>query len=161
MRIGKGGANRGGDWGGVRRSVGRQYHPIDRAENAGYVASHHRVDVPGVTVDGDRVVHWRLGVRQRVDGTTHGMGGVDGAARGTSRVDGAVCGTNGVFSCIYHVEKGKLGRKRPKRGRCLYKVKRGRKRVFSMLQQSKHVFKIPDTDNLVLDVFKNNLLLDP
>jgi hypothetical protein len=54
----------GADWGGARRSgspISRQDQPVDVAENAGYTASNHRVDMPGVAVDGDRVVHKRLG----------------------------------------------------------------------------------------------------
>jgi hypothetical protein len=60
--VGKGGANRG-EWGGVRRGdsrVSRQDQSVDGAENAGCAASHHRVHVVGVVVDGDQVVHGRL-----------------------------------------------------------------------------------------------------
>jgi hypothetical protein len=35
------------------------------AENASYAASNHRVDMPRVTVDDDRVVHKRLGASRR------------------------------------------------------------------------------------------------
>jgi hypothetical protein len=55
----EGGANRGGDRGGVRWSGGRisgQNQLIDRAKNADGTVSHHRVDVPGVAVDGDWVI---------------------------------------------------------------------------------------------------------
>jgi hypothetical protein len=57
--VGEGGANGGGDRGRARRSVSRQDQPVDGAENAGCTVSHHRVDVPGVAVDGNRVVHGR------------------------------------------------------------------------------------------------------
>jgi hypothetical protein len=62
--VGEGGTNGGGNRGGIWRSgshVGRQDQPVDGVENAGCAASHHRVDVPGVVVDGDCVVHGRLG----------------------------------------------------------------------------------------------------
>jgi hypothetical protein len=58
------GANRGGDRGGIRWSGSRiscQDQPVDRSKNAGGAPGHHRVDVPGVAVDGDRVVHRWLG----------------------------------------------------------------------------------------------------
>jgi hypothetical protein len=58
--VGEGGANEGGDQGGVQRSGNRisgQNQLVDRAENAGGTPSHHRVDVPGVAVNGDRVSH--------------------------------------------------------------------------------------------------------
>jgi hypothetical protein len=45
---------------GVGSCVSRQDQPIDGVENAGCAASQHRVDVLGVVVDGDRVVHRRL-----------------------------------------------------------------------------------------------------
>jgi hypothetical protein len=60
--------NGGGDRGGVRRSgsrVGCQDQPVDRTENTSYAASHHRVDVSRVAVDGDRVVHGRPGAGRR------------------------------------------------------------------------------------------------
>jgi hypothetical protein len=69
--VGEGGANRGGDRGGVRRSGGRisdQNQAVDGAENVGGTPSHHRVDVPRVAVDGDRVVHKRLGASRRAVG---------------------------------------------------------------------------------------------
>jgi hypothetical protein len=66
--VGKGSANGGGDRGGVRRSgsrVSRQDQSVDGAENTDCVTGHHRVDVPGGAVDGDRVVHGRLGAGRR------------------------------------------------------------------------------------------------
>jgi hypothetical protein len=54
--VGKGRTKRG-DWGGVRRSVSCQNQQVDGAENASCVASHHQVDVLGVAMDGERVVH--------------------------------------------------------------------------------------------------------
>jgi hypothetical protein len=62
--VGESGANGGGDRGGIRWSGSRisyQDQPVDRSKNASGTPSHHRVDVPGVTVDGDRVVHRWLG----------------------------------------------------------------------------------------------------
>jgi hypothetical protein len=44
----------------VRWSAGLiscQDQPVDGAKNASGALSHHRVDVPEVAVDGDRVVH--------------------------------------------------------------------------------------------------------
>jgi hypothetical protein len=67
--VGEGGANGGGDRGIIQRSgsrVGRHDQPVDRAKNVGCVARHHRVDVPGVAVDGNRGVHERLGAGRRV-----------------------------------------------------------------------------------------------
>jgi hypothetical protein len=69
MGAGEGGANGGGNRGGIQRSGSRvvcQDQPVDGAENVGCAASHHRVDVPGVAVDGDRVARRRLGVGRRV-----------------------------------------------------------------------------------------------
>jgi hypothetical protein len=66
--VGECSANGGGDRGDVRRSgsrISRQNQPIDRAENVGCAMSHHQVDVPGVAMDGDRVVHRRLGGGQQ------------------------------------------------------------------------------------------------
>jgi hypothetical protein len=63
VRDDEGGANGGGGRGGVRWSCGRisgQDHPVDRPKDTGGAASHHRVDVPGVAVNGDQVVHRRL-----------------------------------------------------------------------------------------------------
>jgi hypothetical protein len=60
MWVGKGSANGGGYRGSVRWSAGcisYQDQPVDGAKNASGAPSHHRVDVPGVTVDGDRVVN--------------------------------------------------------------------------------------------------------
>jgi hypothetical protein len=73
--VGEGGVN-GGGRGGVRRSVGRisgQNQSVDGAKNADGASSHHRVDVPGVAVDGDRVVHRRLRADRR-DVGGHGRG---------------------------------------------------------------------------------------
>jgi hypothetical protein len=60
MWVSEGSANGGGHRGCVRRSAGRircQDQPVDGAKNASVALSHHQVDVPGVVVDGDRVVH--------------------------------------------------------------------------------------------------------
>jgi hypothetical protein len=62
--VGESGTNGGGDRGGVRWSGSRiscQDQPVDRSKNAGGALGHHRVDVSGVAVDGDRVVHRWLG----------------------------------------------------------------------------------------------------
>jgi hypothetical protein len=37
--------------------ISSQDQPVDWPNDTGGVASHHRVDVPGVTVNGDRVIH--------------------------------------------------------------------------------------------------------
>jgi hypothetical protein len=68
MWVGEGSANGGGHRECVRRSAGRircQDQPVDGAKNTSGAPSHHRVDVPGVAVDGDRVVHRRLGAGRR------------------------------------------------------------------------------------------------
>jgi hypothetical protein len=68
MWVGEGSANGGGHRGSVGWSVGRsscQDQPVDGAENASGAPSHHRVDVPRVAVDGDRVVYGRLGANRR------------------------------------------------------------------------------------------------
>jgi hypothetical protein len=92
--VDEGGANGGGDRGGVRWSSGRisgQDQPVDRPKDTGGAASHHRVNVPGVAVNGDRVVHRRL--RRRRCGRPVAMindGGVgeSGRARRGARVRG-------------------------------------------------------------------------
>jgi hypothetical protein len=75
--VDEGRANGGGDRGSIQRSgsrVGRQDQPVDRAENADCVASHHRVDVPGVAVDGD----WGYtGGSVRADGSFRTEGGAN------------------------------------------------------------------------------------
>jgi hypothetical protein len=74
--VGEGGANGGGDRGGVRWSGSRiscQDQPVDRSKNTGGAPGHHRVDVPGVAVDGDRVVHrWLEAVCRDVGGRGRG-----------------------------------------------------------------------------------------
>jgi hypothetical protein len=76
MWVGEGGANGGGDRGGIRRSDGRisgQNQPVDGAKNTGGAPSQHRVDVPWVAVDGDRVVHRRFRAGRRdVEGRGRG-----------------------------------------------------------------------------------------
>jgi hypothetical protein len=67
MWVGEGSAN-GGHRGSVGWSVGRiscQDQPVDGAKNASGAPSHHRVDVSGVAVDGDRVVDGRFGADRR------------------------------------------------------------------------------------------------
>jgi hypothetical protein len=64
VRVGEGSANGGGDRGGVRWSSGHvsgQDQPVYWPKNIGGAASHHGVNVSGVAVNGDRVVHRRLG----------------------------------------------------------------------------------------------------
>jgi hypothetical protein len=101
MWVGEGSANGGGHRGSVGWSAGRsscQDQPVDGAKNASGALSHHRVDVPGVSVDGDRVIYGRLGANRRnVESGGCGRlaaviddGGVDeaGRARRWSRVGG-------------------------------------------------------------------------
>jgi hypothetical protein len=64
VRVDEHDANGGRDRGGVRWSSGRvssQNLPVDWPKNTGAAASHHGVNVSGVTVNGDRVVHRRRG----------------------------------------------------------------------------------------------------
>jgi hypothetical protein len=68
MWVDEGGAKGGGDRGCVRRSDSRiscQDQPVDGAANVGGVPSHHWVDMSGVAVDGDQVVHRRVGAGRR------------------------------------------------------------------------------------------------
>jgi hypothetical protein len=73
--VSESGANEG-DQGGVWWSGSRiscQDQPVDRTKNASGAPGDHRVDVPGVAVDGDRVVHrWLEAVYRDVGG--HGRG---------------------------------------------------------------------------------------
>jgi hypothetical protein len=67
VRVSEGGANGGRDWGGVRWSSGRvsdQDQPIDGPKKTGGVMSHHGVNVSRFALNGDRVVHRRLGGRR-------------------------------------------------------------------------------------------------
>jgi hypothetical protein len=74
--VGESGANGGGHQGGVRWSGSRiscQDQPVDRSKNVGSAPGHHRVDVPGVMVDGDQVVHrWLRVVCRDVGGRGRG-----------------------------------------------------------------------------------------
>jgi hypothetical protein len=68
VRVGESGANGGGDRGGVRWSgshIGCQDQPVDGSKNTCGSLGHHRVDVPRVAVDDDRVVHQWLGAVYR------------------------------------------------------------------------------------------------
>jgi hypothetical protein len=68
MWVGEGSANGGGHRGSVGCSAGRiscQDQPVDGAKNTSGAPSHHRVDMSGVAVDGDRVVYGRLGADRR------------------------------------------------------------------------------------------------
>jgi hypothetical protein len=100
--VGEGSANGGGHRGSVGWSAGRsscQDQPVDGAKNASGASSHHRVDVPGVAVDGNRVVYGRLGANCRnVESGGYGRlaaviddGGVGeaGRTRRLARVGGA------------------------------------------------------------------------
>jgi hypothetical protein len=76
VRVSEGGANGGGNQRGVRWSSGHisgQDQPVDWPKDTCGAASQHRVDVPGVAVNGDRVVHRRLRAR-RQDGEGRGRG---------------------------------------------------------------------------------------
>ena len=76
MWVSEGGANGGGDRGGVQWSSGRisgQYQPVNGPKDTCGASSHHRVDVPGFPVNGDRVVHRRLRASCR-DGGGHRRG---------------------------------------------------------------------------------------
>jgi hypothetical protein len=117
----RGGANRGGDQGGVWRSGGRisgQNKTVDRAENAGHAPSQHQVDVPGVVVDGDRVVHRRLKTGRRdVRGRGRGRlvaviddGGFGKASRVRRRAQ--ISGCQGRDAPATVVNKGGVGEAR-------------------------------------------------
>jgi hypothetical protein len=64
MWVSEGSANGGGHRGCVGWSGGcisNEDQPVDGAKYASGAQSHHRVNMPGVAVDGDRVVHRWLG----------------------------------------------------------------------------------------------------
>jgi hypothetical protein len=134
----EGGANRGGDRGGIQWSgdcISCQNQSIDEAKNADGTLSHHQVDVPEVTVDGDQVIHRRLRASHRddkgrgrgllavvidneggsakrvalVDWVARGARAVDGAARGLGAVDGAACGAGMVNGAARGVGRGASG----------------------------------------------------
>jgi hypothetical protein len=66
--VNEGGANGEGDQGGVLWSSDRisgQNQPVNRLKATCGASSHQRVDVPGVTVNGDQVVHRWLRARSR------------------------------------------------------------------------------------------------
>jgi hypothetical protein len=97
MWVSEGSANGGGHRGCVGWSGGCiscEDQPVDGAKYASGVPSHHRVNVPGVTVDGDRVVHRWLGADCRnVRESGHGQlatviddGGVGEAGRAWRQV---------------------------------------------------------------------------
>lgn len=67
VRINESDANGGGNRGGVRRSLDHEYQTVDGTENVGGATSRHQVDVAGITVDGDWVVHQGL-VQERAGG---------------------------------------------------------------------------------------------
>jgi hypothetical protein len=134
MWVSKGSANGGGHRGSVGRSAGRsscQDQPVDGAENASGAPSHHRVDVPGVVVDGDQVVYGRLGAnRQNVESGGYGRlaaviddGGVGEAGRARRRA--RVGGRRGsgvaaamVDECgVGEASRGRRGRAWRRRGR--------------------------------------------
>lgn len=76
LGVGEGSANRGGNPEGVQRSIDRRYQPVDGAKNVDRTASHHWVNVVGVTMDGDRwytddSVKERVGGAARTDGAVH------------------------------------------------------------------------------------------
>jgi hypothetical protein len=65
--VSQGGAYRG-DRGGIRWSssrIGDYNKPVDGQKDTSGLSRHHRVDVPGVAVNGDRLVHRRLRARCR------------------------------------------------------------------------------------------------
>jgi hypothetical protein len=91
--------------------VSRQDRPVDGAKNAGYAVSHHQVDVLGVAVDGDRVVHRRLGACRRVVGsqgrgplaTVVNEGEVDEASHACRRGRGNGSRGSGLLAAMVHV----------------------------------------------------------
>jgi hypothetical protein len=147
MWVGEGSANGGGHWGSVGWSAGRsscQDQPIDGAENASGAPSHHRVDVPGVAVDGNRVVSGRLGANRRnVESGGYGQraaviddGGVGEAGRARRRAQVGGRRGSGVVAAMVdecgvgeasrgrrghawrrHDRRGRAWRRRGRRGR--------------------------------------------
>jgi hypothetical protein len=127
MWVGEGSANGGGHRGSVGWGAGRgscQDQPVDGAENASGAPSHHRVDVPGVAVDGDRVVYGRLGAHRRdVESVGYGRlatvidgGGVGESCRARRRARVGMCRGSGVATAM--VDEGGVGEaSRGRRGR--------------------------------------------
>jgi hypothetical protein len=73
VRIGESSMN-GGNRGGVRRNIGRQYQPVDGAENVGRATSHQ----------------WWMWSRSRWIATgSYARGSVQGRAGGSARAEGA------------------------------------------------------------------------
>jgi hypothetical protein len=106
--VSKGGANGGGDQGGVRWSSGRvsgQDQPVDWLKDVGGATSHHRMNVPRITVNDNRVVHRRFRARLQDSGN-------QGACRG-ARVRGRR-GRGAPATVIY---EGGVNEASPARGR--------------------------------------------
>jgi hypothetical protein len=116
--VGESGANRGGNRGGIWWSGSRiscQDQPVDRSKNAGDTPGHHRVDVPGVTMDVDRVIHrWLRVVCRDVGGRGRGRlatviydGGVSEAHRARRRAQVSRCRGSDVAAVV--VDKRGVG----------------------------------------------------
>jgi hypothetical protein len=108
--VSEGGANGGGDRGGVRWSGGRissQNQSVDWPKDTGGASSHHRVDVPGVTVDGDRAV---------TDGSERAAGTSGAAACGRGRL-AAVIDEGGVGEASRARRRGRAWRRRGRQSR--------------------------------------------
>jgi hypothetical protein len=125
VRVVEGDANGGGDQGGVRWRSGRisgQNQPIDGPKDTAGATSHHRVDVPGVAVNSDQVVHRRLRGRRRgrlavmidddgVDKLDRTCQGTESARRGRS-APAAVVNEGGVSEVSPARRRGRARRRR-------------------------------------------------
>jgi hypothetical protein len=112
--VGEGGANGGGDRGRVRRSVSRQDQLVDGVENASCAVSHHRLDMPGVAVDGNRVVHGRrcgpVGCQEPREGPSRGGGRRGQGRRSEPRSSSvSVGGGRGSGLLVVVVDKSEVG----------------------------------------------------
>jgi hypothetical protein len=108
--VGEGGANGGGDRGGVRWSSGRvggQDQPVDRTDT-GDMTSHHGGCVSGVAVNDDGVVHRRLkGHRRGRLAARVDDGGV--SESGHVRRGARVCGRRGRSAPAAAVDDSGVG----------------------------------------------------
>jgi hypothetical protein len=131
VRVSEGGTNGGGDRGGVQWSSGLiscKNESVYQPKDTGGAPSHHGVGMPGVAVDGDRVVHRRLRVGCRdVEGRGRGRlasvindSGLSKAGRARRRARVRRCRGRGAPAAM--VDKGRVGEARGarRRGRAWY-----------------------------------------
>jgi hypothetical protein len=111
VRVSEDSTNGGGDRGGVRWSSGRisgQDQSVDKPKNTSGAVSHHQVNVPGVAVNGDRMVHRRLrGQRRGRPVAMIHYGGVGEAGR--ARRGAQIREHRGRGAPVMAVDEGRIG----------------------------------------------------